>query len=579
MNTNKQIKSIGHLLGTSVLALLLAACGGGGGGATAPVVEPPVVVPPVVEPPNVEPPAFTLLSTSPAADSAEVGTTASFVAQFSTPLDASSVNPETVHLLGSAGRVAADLVADADTVRIVPRQALALLTRYEAQLTDGLKDSAGQSFAGTTSAFTTRDGLFSSASLLGNQSAGNATAPKIAVNAAGDAFAVWKQNSNPERILAQRYSAKAGVWEPAVAIDTAATGTANNPEVAVDAAGNAIAIWVDGPERQVVTNRFNASLAPAGAWGDAVVIEDFAFSPATPHVGMDAAGNAIAVWSQSGGSQQNIMANLYDIQNNKWGNVAQVVAADSQGRNGREPRVAVSGNGSAVALWRREDGARSFILSSSFSAGTWTTAQPIERPGAGGQSQNPDVVMNNGGVAVATWSAVDGAGISNIWASRYDTVTGWGVAALVEADDLGNAFGARPAIDATGNAVAVWLQSDGTRQNVMASRLSASTNAWGTATLLETNDLSDADLPAVATDAAGNAIAVWGQRVSGAATDSIFASRFTAATGVWKVPERIDNQNGQAAVPKIGVDGLGRATIVWTQSDGSKLNLVTNSFR
>jgi Bacterial Ig-like domain len=571
------MNSTKRLIGAVSLAFLLAACGGGGG-AVPPLEQPPVDTPPI-EQPNFDPPALTLLSTSPAADAQLVDTTATVVLSFSTVLSSSSVNSDTVGLVGPAGTVATQISVDDDQVRMVPSQPLALLSRYEVQLGDGLKGNQGQSFVGGTSSFTTRDGLWGGAGLIDTLSTGDSNNPKVSVNAKGQAFAVWKQNANPERILAQRYNPSTGTWDPAAAIDTAATGTAANPEIAVDAAGNAFAVWSesDGTSRNIMANRFNAS---TGAWGNATLLEKDIPDASLPQIGVDGSGNAIAVWSQFNGNQFNIMYNRYSAPNNAWRADAAIVAADAGGDDARGPRIAVDSIGNALVVWRLESGVRNFIYSNSYNAqdGSWSLAQPIERPGAGGESSNPQVSVNSAGLGLATWAAKNGDAV-NIWASRYSPQSGWGVASLIEADDTGDTLGASVAVDGAGNAVAVWLQSDGLRKNVWANHFTASSNTWGSATLVETQDSSDASIPQVAVDPAGNAIAVWGQGTLASTADSIFASRYNASTKTWGSPELLETQDGAAAVPRIAVDGLGRAVAVWTQSDGNRVNVVANNFR
>ena len=86
---------------------------------------------------------------------------------------------------------------------------------------------------------------------------------------------------------------------------------------------------------------------------------------------------------------------------------------------------------------------------------------------------------------------------------------GWGKAELIGMD--GGGLSAKPhiAVDASGNAIAVWLQDDGTREDIWANRYVAGTG-WGAAELIEV----DAGLvldPQIAVDASGNAIAVWPQ--------------------------------------------------------------------
>ena len=88
------------------------------------------------------------------------------------------------------------------------------------------------------------------------------------------------------------------------------------------------------------------------------------------------------------------------------------------------------------------------------------------------------------------------------------TLQAWGTAALIETDNAGEAYEPQIALDASGNALAVWQQFDGARYNIWANRYTAATG-WGTAALIETDDAGDARDPQIAFDANGNALAVW----------------------------------------------------------------------
>jgi hypothetical protein len=116
--------------------------------------------------------------------------------------------------------------------------------------------------------------------------------------------------------------------------------------------------------------------------------------------------------------------------------------------------------------------------------------------------------------------------LSNIWANRYAAGAGWGTPVLIEANNAGAAGGATIAFDPSGNAFTVWQQSDGTRDNIWATRFTSGTGAgsgWGTPFLLETNN-ANASSVNIALDASGNALAVWQQ--SDATRISIWAARF-----------------------------------------------------
>src|SRR5205809_7154555 len=80
-------------------------------------------------------------------------------------------------------------------------------------------------------------------------------------------------------------------------------------------------------------------------WAGAVLIEtDNAGDAVFPDIGMDAAGNAIAVWRQWDGVSSNIWANRYTA-GSGWG-VATLIETGT-GCNFR-PGIAVAGNGNAV---------------------------------------------------------------------------------------------------------------------------------------------------------------------------------------------------------------------------------------
>ena len=106
------------------------------------------------------------------------------------------------------------------------------------------------------------------------------------------------------------------------------------------------------------------------------------------------------------------------------------------------------------------------------------------------------------------------------------TAKAWGTAQLIETDNVDDAASPQIAVDGSGNALAVWYQSDGTRTNIWANRFSA--GAWGTAQLIETTNAGQALFPQIAVNGIGNAIAVWYQTETDLITSrrDIWANRF-----------------------------------------------------
>ena len=157
----------------------------------------------------------------------------------------------------------------------------------------------------------------------------------------------------------------------------------------------------------------------------------------------------------------------------------------------------------------------------------WGTAALIETDDVGNAS-DPQIAFDASGNALAVWSQFDGAN-NNIVANRYTVGSGWGTAVIIETDNAGGAWTPHIAFDASGNALAVWTQTDGTRYNSWANRYTAG-SGWGTAEIIETDNAGSAGSPQIAFDMNGDALAVWQQTDSsteGAGTRSnIWANRF-----------------------------------------------------
>ena len=415
------------------------------------------------------------------------------------------------------------------------------------------------------------------ATLIETDNAGDAFSSQVAFDASGNALAVWTQfNGTRNNISANRFTAATSSWGSAALIETDNAGGAGSPQLAYDASGNALAVWTqsDGTRNNIWANRFSAATS---SWGTAALIEtDNAGGAFYPQIAVDASGNALAVWQQYDGARDNIYANRFTAATNSWG-IAGLIETDLG--NAFDPQIAIDASGNALAVWSQFDGTRHNIYANRFAAATssWGTSALIETNNAGSASR-PQIAVNASGDALAVWHQFDGTRI-NIWANRFTAATSsWGTAALIETDNFGDALSPQIAFDASGNALAVWRQFDGTRTNIWANRFTAAAGSWGTAALIETDNFGDAFSPQIAFDAGGNALAVWEQ--SDGTRSNIWANRFTAATTSWGTAALIETDNaGNASNPQVAFDASGNALAVWEQSDGTRSSIWTNSFR
>ncbi|MEO8523779.1 MAG: hypothetical protein ABI460_03570 [Caldimonas sp.] len=409
-------------------------------------------------------------------------------------------------------------------------------------------------------------GAFQSIRTGGGDTTTNA---ELALDNSGNALVVWGHELSPSMgrvdIWSNRYAVGSG-WGTAQVIETNDSSSTGNrqPQIAADAAGNALAVWAqsDGTQVSIWANRYVAG----SGWATAELIETGnAGAAALPNIAIDVGGNALAVWSQSDGTRYNVWSNRYTA-GTGWG-TAELIETDNAGDAARfsAPEIAFDRSGNALAVWEQSDGTRTNIWSNRYTAGAgWGTAQLIETDNAG-RALNPSLAFDGSGNALAVWEQSDGT-INNIWSNRYAAGVGWGTAQLIETDDAGNgATDAHVAFDGSGNALAVWTQRDaGNRNFLQFNRYSAGVG-WGTEATAATNPVG---IPGpygarFAFDSSGTALAVWN---TSDGTNSLVAfGRYTAAGG-WSVIGVAGGTFAQAVIPRIAVDSNGNAVAVWLQN-------------
>ena len=533
-----------------VTGSLLAACGGGSGGST----ETGVTV-----------------TVTPTDATTDVALDSTVTATFSEDMFATTIDASSFTLSGGSnvsGSVAFDALTNVAT--FTPSSTLELITTYTASLSNVITDLPGNPITAMNWSFTTRDGVWRTPELVETDDSGRAKSPQLAFDGNGNAFAVWQQSDGTRfNIWSNRYAAGTGWGTPVLLENMDSTGD-YQPQLAVDANGNAMVVWWQnsGTFEHIWANYYTVG----SGWGTAVQIDDNsnAYSYG-PQVAFDSNGNALAVWSQAT-TTSSIWANRF-IPGTGWGTPALI---ESSNENALGPNLAVDSQGNAVAIWYQDDGTYRNIWANHYTPGSgWVIPQLIEN-NSSGNAFNSDVAFDNNGNAIALWSQTDGTQF-DIWANRYTAGSGWGEPVLVENENLGDADSAKLAFDANNNAIAVWRQSSGTRYSIKANRYTASTG-WGNAVSIEVDNSGDAVDPKIAIDAKGNALAVW--HMDDGQKNNVWANRYINAPGQgWGDEVRITTTNTTHATDAhIAFDHQGNALSVWIEGSGIIDNLWANRF-
>ena len=231
----------------------------------------------------------------------------------------------------------------------------------------------------------------------------DAVEPQVAVDAGGDTVAVWGRSNGSDFIIQASSRPAGGGWTPPV--DLSAVGrSATEPQVAIGPGGSAVAVWARTNGAHVVVQ--GASKPAGGAWTPVVDLSDSEKTAGEPQVAIDSAGRAVAVWQRSDGFNTIVQSSfLGSVGGGAW---SKPVDLSAKGENAKEPQLAADGAGNVVAVWTRLEGTDT-IAQAAFRSGGGAWAAPNELSEAGGDAKEPQIAVDPGGAAVAVWSRTVGS--------------------------------------------------------------------------------------------------------------------------------------------------------------------------
>ncbi|MEM7136352.1 MAG: Ig-like domain-containing protein [Myxococcota bacterium] len=356
-------------------------------------------------------------------------------------------------------------------------------------------------------------------------------------------------------------------------IETTNTGTSSEPQVALDAQLNGLAVWTyeEPGGSSIYANRYTRR----DTWGEPEPIDGGGGGASAPSLAVDAAGNGFAVWERSDdGFTASIWSNRYTVDEG-WGNSELIQTGDVTPAS--DPVVAADPNGNAIAIWVQRDmeNNEQLVWANRYEPGSgWGTAAAIDPNPAGGLliGNGLRLGMDDDGNAIALWvrPLIDG---DVVWANRYTAGSGWGTAEIIKDDETTDVTQQRLTVGPGGDAFLVWRQPGETRADIWSVRFSGT--AWEDPVRIDNYDADDKGAPDVGVDGSGIAYAVWAQVDPD--FSNIYAVQYTPGSG-WGTPELIedpippemvgvfeDPRDSDAVTPRLDVNSAGNAFVVWRQ--------------
>lgn len=398
-------------------------------------------------------------------------------------------------------------------------------------------------------------------------------ARKVAMNARGEGFAIWVRWGNA---WVSRYTPQAGWSAPHELADSAAANALQEASIAVDADGNAVAVWYAPDPDSIRYSAWGARFTPAAGWSAGQLLESDNEDDVsdTIQLAMDAGGNAYAVWRMSGEESGSIRFRHFSAASG-WGVGGEV--PDSRVPQLSTPALAVGPGGDATIAWsyKGESNEQVVISRRHTPAGGWFNAQviaTIENPrNSNVWEANVEVRADAAGNLVAVWRQVreDVVNQYQLWSARRAPGEAWGARTRVEAG--GNStyiYDFAMDADAAGNAVVVWTQAvdeEGAPPQKLFGARQAPGGAWTPAVQLSEANESAAYGPAVAMDAQGGAVVLWAEM--GTSTAQLWSTRLRA--GEWSMRATLDTPSFELYVPRVAVNAGGKALAAWTRNSGT----------
>lgn len=333
------------------------------------------------------------------------------------------------------------------------------------------------------------------------------------------------------------------------------------PFIATSENGNSVAVWYD----------IEGTMSGYGSMKGAVLTFDIEkskpiwtltspiapinvqlpFSPIAQSVGMDAKGNAIAVWADK---NDQIRAAQLLAGSTSWTLFPEPLNQCIDRVN--SPSIAIASNGNAVVIWASiTHSFDTYLYANVFDSQTnqWRGEIKIFKEVLQNFSNINQVVINPQGDALAVASST----VGSIQASKFNFKSNnWRNIISLPIHSLSEQVFVSAALDPKGNAAFVWVLDN---HSLFSTFLFPNQKRIVNQVLLSKDANNLFSYPSIKFDGRGNAIAVWSEDLNG-----LGSARYSASTQSWNRLPPLDLNNNIPINISLAVDGRGNAVAIWS---------------
>lgn len=217
----------------------------------------------------------------------------------------------------------------------------------------------------------------------------------LGVNEMGNGFAIW-QEAGTEIQLARFLK---GTWTSPISV---AVGNAKSPSAGIDRDNDIVIVW--SQNQAILSKRIQNGFLSSVPF----IISHPEYTAERPHVGVDAAGNAVVVFERYNPLHKFIAGAILLKDAPNWSKQIDIsTPSPSDAVAAGYPVFAMNAIGDGVAIWKEWTGTNMVIQGAGFSLGTWSSMKTLSNPNGDAGSPSPaydiSVSLNLAGNILAIW--------------------------------------------------------------------------------------------------------------------------------------------------------------------------------
>ncbi len=383
--------------------------------------------------------------------------------------------------------------------------------------------------------------------------------PQIALDEHGNALAAWHhRGQDHEGVYICRFHADQGAWDIVPRRLDSARTAARSPELAMNVRGEMAVVWHE-QEGEVARVCARHMLGSAETWVPyPMTLQAAPGEVFSLHTAMDERGGIQAVWCHGGGGTYRVYASGYDPETGTWD--AQPTPLGPAVGEPVYPQLALARGGHGLAVWSEGRGGEGRLVASHYDPGgrCWSDRPTLVAPSP---ASTVRMALDARGAAIVLWVAEGEGGLQALHASHLNPHTVEWTAAPVLTTGR-SILWPLVGLDDHGRAHALWRQEVAGSMKLFTKACRA--GRWEEQRFLLVEDLGQSEAHALTVNAAGQALAVWCQ--SQGIQASVCVRRFDGAT--WTPRPLLLGVPGRSVRdPAAALTASGHVAVIWRQGD------------